>query len=36
MGQNDVKGRYPSVASDRLVGGMRIWGGWDVLVDGGK
>lgn len=27
MGQDDEKGRYPSVESDRLVGGMRIWGG---------
>lgn len=36
MGKDDEKGRYPSVASDRQIGGMRIWGEWDFLVGGGK
>lgn len=31
MGKEEEKGRYPSIARDRLVGGMRIWGGWDVF-----
>lgn len=31
MGKDEEKGRYPSIARNRQVGGMGIWGGWEVF-----